>query len=71
MESRPPTKKEFWRDVAAPNIPLAGLGTDIYRAGQEPTAGRSAAYFTGIYRPRKSTGGIRGIQASRGIKGIF
>jgi len=70
MEGRPPKKEEVWRDVGVPNIPLAGLGMDIARASEEPTAGRSAAYFTGLYRPRKPTGGIRGIQASKGIKGL-
>jgi len=67
MESKPPTKEEVWRDVAAPNIPLAGLGMDIARARKEPTAGQGVAYFTGLYRP-KNQGGIRGIQASKGIK---
>jgi hypothetical protein len=70
MEGRPPTASEVWRDVAAPNIPLAGLGMDIARAREEPTTGRSLAYFTGLYRPKKSTGGLRGLQAVKGLKGL-
>jgi hypothetical protein len=67
MEQRPPTGSDLWRNVAAPNIPMAGLGMDIYRASEERTAGRKVAYFTGLYRP-KSGGGMVGLQRSKGLK---
>jgi hypothetical protein len=67
MEGRPPSGSELWRNVAAPNIPMAGLGTDVVRASG---AKAPVAYFTGIYRPKAPQGGIRGVGSIRGIKGL-
>ena len=63
--------KELFRTVAAPFIPMSGMGLDVIRASKEPTTARKISTYAGITRgPAPKDTGFKGYGAGKALKGF-
>jgi hypothetical protein len=69
-EGRKTPASEVFRNVAAPFIPMSGMGMDIMAARKQPTMTTAVGSYSGLARVSPSKGGFKGYGSSKGLKGF-